>query len=67
MPMKRWELLCKLSATPEGSEILDTMPARFTGRGMDRRVATLCRNPKVRALSLEYIETRRAAARRSRG
>jgi hypothetical protein len=31
--MKRLELLCKLSAMPEGIEILDAMPASFTGRG----------------------------------
>jgi hypothetical protein len=31
MPMKRLELLRKLSATPEGIEMLDAMPASFTG------------------------------------
>jgi hypothetical protein len=43
MPMKRLELLGKLSATPEGIEILAAMLASFTGRGVDRRLATLCR------------------------
>jgi hypothetical protein len=46
---QRLDLLRTLSATPEGIEILDAMLASFTGRGVDRRVAKLCRNPKVRA------------------
>jgi hypothetical protein len=66
MPVNRLELLRQLAAMPEGIETLDAMLASFTGRGVDRRVVTLCRNPKVRFLSLEYIETLRAAVRRSR-
>jgi hypothetical protein len=66
MPMKRLALLRELSATPDGIEMLDAMFASFTGKGVDRRVATFCRKTKVRALGLEYIETLRAAARRSR-
>jgi hypothetical protein len=63
--MKRLELIRQLAATPEGIEMIDAMLLSFTGRGVDRRVATLCGNPKVRALSMEYVEALKAA-RRSR-
>jgi hypothetical protein len=64
--MTRIDRLRDLAATDDGLQLIDALVVTFAGKGVDRRVSTICKaNPKVRADADEYLQTLRAAIRKA--